>query len=311
MSKNGSVGWGFAPGTFGELLYGALDDVPFLVTLPIPWGTRATFSGGGDQLTVWPAHRRKARMAAELLLDHWGQPPGGVLVVQSTLPIGKGMASSSADMVASLRAVAAYCNKRVTPAVMAELCARIEPTDGIMFPGVVALDPIRGHLLERLGPSPGVVIVGVLGHGRINTEDHHRRRLPYERHHQDRLRQALMLARQGLDERRVDLLGDAGRISAEVEWERGQDPSIESLMQIADSEKTGLLIAHSGTVRGLLVDGRTPRAVLRRLEQKLWALNAGPVYRIPVEDPRSDSLTGRDVWCAPEYPSGAEPKVPQ
>ncbi len=274
-------GWGFAAGTFGELVQGQIDDIPFLITLPIAWGTRATFvATDGDVLEVWPSHRKKALQAAELALDAWHKPHGGVLVVQSTLPVGKGMASSSADIVASIRAVGAFYGQRLSPGQIAQWAAQVEPTDGIMYPNVVAFNPLTGQLLERFGPMPPALILGVLGHGRINTEDHHRHRMPYRADHQQRLKEALKIARLGIEQRDVGLLGKAGRISAEVAYEREPDAALLAFLELAARDDLGVIIGHSGTVRGLLLPSPSPYGVLRKLEQRLWGLNAGPVHRL-------------------------------
>jgi uncharacterized protein involved in propanediol utilization len=301
VAQAGPIGWGFSAGTFGELVFGALQNTSFLITLPIPWGTRATFAHDpGASLNVWPSYRHKARRAVEELLRQWDKPIGGQLVIQSSLPVGKGLASSSADIVASCRACAAFFGRKITSAEIARISAAIEPTDGIMFPGVVAFDPIRGVLLERLGEAPPAMIVGVLGHGRINTEDHHRRLEPYTPEQQARLSEALQLARAGVRTKNVRLLGRAGRISATVEWERRGDDSIGALLAAAERENAGVVIGHSGTVRGLLVGMPQSRAVWRRLEQGLLPLGAGPAYRIPVAGLPAHSLSGRTLWSVPE-----------
>lgn len=289
-------GWGFASGTFGELVQGEIDNTPFLITLPIPWGTRAVFHGTPEgALELYPAHKRKARRAAELVLEEWGYPQSGVLVVQSALPVGKGMASSSADVVAVIRAVAAYWGKSLEPGDAARLAAQIEPSDGIMYPGVVALNPRTGQLLERMGPVPSALVVGVLGHGRINTEDHHRLRERYEARHQDRLKEALKWVRRGVKRRDVAALGQAGRISAEVQLERHPDEALARFLEIADQEGLGVMIGHSGTVKGALLPLPTPSAKIRRVEQRLWALDSGPVYRIQV-GPVPTRLSGKGDW---------------
>lgn len=294
VAATGTIGWGFSAGTFGELVFGAIDHTSFLITLPIPWGTRAVFvHDPRSSLEIWPAYRHKARRAVELLLAEWGKPIGGQMVIQSSLPIGKGMASSSADIVAACRACAAFFGRQLTSRDIARISAAIEPTDGIMYPGLVAFDPMRGVLLERLGSAPPAMIIGVLGHGRINTEDHHRQQEPYANSHQDRLKEALRLAREGIRGKNARLLGQAGRISAELEWERSGDPSIQSLLAIAERENVGVVIAHSGTVRGFLVGLAQGRVTWRRLEHGLRTLEAGPVYRIPVTTLPVQSLSGR------------------
>ncbi len=289
-------GRGFAPGTFGELVQGQIADTHFLITLPIPWGTSATFVGReANGIDVWPSSRRKARVAVETALEDWGKPPGGALVIRSALPVGKGMASSSADIVAALRAAAAYYGVRITAAEIARRAARVDPTDGIMYPNVVAFNPLTGDLLERLGPVPPAVIVGALGHGRVNTEDHHRLSEPYEDRHQKRLNEALQLVRCGVEARRLELLGQAGRISAEIELERQPEDDLARFLDLADGVSGGVIIAHSGTVRGVMVPQSEPSYLVRRLEQRMWGLNLGPVYRIVIGSRPPSQWSSRNV----------------
>lgn len=262
-------------------MQGELEGRPFLITWPIRWGTRAVYAASdADEVTVIPAHRKKAKLAAEALLRHWGLPTGGVLVIYSLLPVGKGMASSSADIVAALRAVAHAYHRPLTPLLAARLAASIEPTDGIMYPGVVAINPITGQLLEKLGPVPKALVIGIIGHGRVNTEEQHLRRKPYHPDHQERLAKALGRARQGLRQRDWREIGEASRISAEVEAERRPDDRIlKRVLGIAADEGWTPIIAHTGTVRGFLFSEAAESIALKRAESKLRALDEGPVYR--------------------------------
>lgn len=275
------AGWGFAPGTFGELVQGELQNTPFLVTLPIRWGTRAAFFPGRHaHVEVYPAYRSKARRAAEeaaRLLKR----PGGALSISSVIPVGKGMASSSADIVASMRAVAAAYRKTISPAHMARIAAAIEPSDGIMYPGIVAINPLTGLLLERFGPIPPAVIVGLVGPGRINTADHHRRREAYTASQQGRLAEAVRLLRKAAELRQVGLLGQAGRISAEVQAERdSEDAMLAELLAKARRENWGMVIAHTGTVRGyLFAPSELRRGAVANAEKYLRELACGPVFR--------------------------------
>lgn len=286
-SEQPKAAMGFQCGTFGELVQGELDGIPFLITLPIHWGTRATFVGREEgALEVWPGYRKKAAQAVTLALEEWNLPTSGVLIIQSTLPVGKGMASSSADIVSSLRAVARYYGRAAVPSQMARWATQVEPSDGIMYPFVSAFDPVHGVLLERFGRAPVAWVVGVLGHGHINTEDHHRHSQRYSVRHQKMLREAVKAVREGLSLGDVTRLGKAGRLSAAVELERRPDDQVLSqVMALADQLGVGMMIAHSGPVRGLLLARATPRQVFDQIERKLWALNAGPVYRIRVGVP--------------------------
>ncbi len=275
-------GWGFASGTFGELVQGELNGTPFLVTLPIRWGTRAIFiPRPGPGVEVYPPHRKKAQVAAQQVLRYFGKSQGGLLSVSSVIPIGKGMASSSADIVASMRAVSAAVGRPVSAGRMARIAARIEPSDGVMYDGVVAFNPRQGVILERWGPMPLGLIVGLVGQGRVNTEAHHRDRIPYTIEHQKKLSLALSRAREGVVRRDFTLIGEAGRLSAEVQWERGSpDELLGEILRHAADRRWGVVIAHSGTVRGFIF---SPQAVrhgqARDAERYLRSLGSGSVFR--------------------------------
>lgn len=274
-------GWGYAPGTFGEVLQGEWQDTPFLVTLPIRWGTQARFvPTEGKSVQVFPPYREKARKAAALMCREIGKP-GGYLAIASVLPMGKGLASSSADVVAAIRAVAGAYNIHLEPGYIAELAARIEPSDGIMYPGMVAFNPRQGKLLERLGPVPHGVVVGVLGPGRVNTVAHHQSWLSYTPDQQKRLMQAMEILRRAVPAGDIDGIGQAGRISAEIELEREpNDDLLAKVLHVARGEGYGVLVAHSGTARGFLFGPEAVASgVVRRAEALLTAMNRGPVHR--------------------------------
>ncbi len=275
-------GWGFASGTFGELVQGEIDDTPFLVTLPIRWGTRATFiPRSAPGVDVYPSHRKKAQKAAQLALIQMAYDGGGLLSISSVIPIGKGMASSSADIVASMRAVWAAMGKEVAPKRMARLAARIEPSDGVMYDGVVVFNPRQGTVIERWNMMPFGLIVGLVGRGRVNTEAHHRERKSYDDDHQKKLAAALDNARRGVQERDFALLGQAGRLSAEVQADRDpEDYALRLLLKESEARDWGVVIAHSGTVRGFLFSPQmVRRGYANEAERILRRIDKGAVFR--------------------------------
>ncbi|AUW95106.1 MAG: GHMP kinase [Sulfobacillus thermotolerans] len=275
------AGWGFSSGTFGELVQGVIDQTPFLVTIPIRWGTRAKFiPGENSEVVVYPRHRKKAQKAA-LLACQALKKPGGILSISSVIPIGKGMASSSADIVASMRAVAAAYDRSLLPSTMARLAAQIEPSDGVMYPHMVVFDPVKGILLEKWPMAPYAVIVGLIGPGRVNTALHHRMRESYTAHQQQRLAQALKIAREAAHARQVSQMGQAGLISAEVQWERNpEDRLLGAVIEQAHQQQWGVVTAHSGTARGYLFSPRDfHTGAILKAERFLRSLQAGPVFR--------------------------------
>ena len=94
-------GIGRAPGSFGELLQGALNDAMehFLVTLPIKCYSLAKFVPveGWLDVEVVPSSKTKSLALARRFMQLFGIKSGGQLFITSDLPEGKGLASSTAD----------------------------------------------------------------------------------------------------------------------------------------------------------------------------------------------------------------------
>ena len=87
----------------------------------------------------------------------------------SSLPIGKGMGSSTADLSAACYAVAVALNRRLTPEAVAEIALSIEPSDGTFSPGITLIDHVDGRIFERIGePFPLGLLVLDFG-GAVDT----------------------------------------------------------------------------------------------------------------------------------------------
>lgn len=68
--------------------------------------------------------------------------------------IAKGMASSTAEVAASIEATALALGKEINKSDVARIALSIEPTDGCFFPGIVLFDHREGKLYESLGNPP-------------------------------------------------------------------------------------------------------------------------------------------------------------
>jgi len=156
-----------APGTCGELVQGMLNGRHFLITCPVDLWTEIGVSGTRPREDAGEYYPKLER-AVGLCLKKWGFK-GKRLYFQrrSQLPVGKGMGSSTADIAAACSAAAKYLNMKLTAEEIAQIALRIEPTDGLMFPGVVFLITGRAGsasiwaILPRLKlPSltPGVLL---------------------------------------------------------------------------------------------------------------------------------------------------------
>ncbi|WP_151775349.1 GHMP family kinase ATP-binding protein [Streptomyces abyssomicinicus] len=258
-----STGTGTAFGTFGELLQGALpeEDGDFLVTLPVALWSMATFRPDpqATDVTVRPAGKSKALRLARMVLAESSPSIGGLLTVHSMIPEGKGLASSSADLVATARAVGRAVKSPMPPARMERLLARIEPTDGVLYPAIVAFHHRTVRLRSVLGSLPAMGIVGIDEGGSVDTVAFNRLPKPFTL--ADRHRYALLLSRLTAAVRRHDLaeVGRVSTLSARMNQELRPKASLRPMREICrEVGGLGVAVGHSGTTVGVLLDATDP-----------------------------------------------------
>ena len=93
--------FGFSYGAFGELLQGVLsNDRHFLVNLPINIKSKAYFNPqSSKKFIVYPKFKEKIKNFINLFCNYYGIVAGGYLSIESEIPIGKGLSSSTADLI--------------------------------------------------------------------------------------------------------------------------------------------------------------------------------------------------------------------
>ncbi|MGX5845213.1 GHMP family kinase ATP-binding protein [Mesorhizobium sp. ArgA1] len=253
-------------GTFGELLQGQLSigslsrDSHFLVTMPIALFARAYFipSPGIRSVTVYPSHKIKAKRLAENLVSALSVS-GGTLILQSELPEGKGLASSSADLVAAARSIASCFNRRIRTSLIEKLMAEIEPSDGVMYPGVVAYQQRSCRLFSFLGQMPPLAIVGIDEGGTIETVDYDQRRGEISASHRAQYHELLERTRSAISGGDTAAIGGIATASALLHQERVPKEHLDSMLKASeDTGALGVVVAHSGTMIGILLDRLAP-----------------------------------------------------
>jgi uncharacterized protein involved in propanediol utilization len=254
------VGVGAANGTFGELLQGVLpeNDLDFLVTFPITRSSTAEFRFASScrEVMVRPSHKTKSRLLAERILRAHGRHGGGYLTITTDLPEGKGLASSSADLVATARAVGEAMGVRLTERETESFLRGIEPSDGVMYPGIVSFYHREVRLREKLGFLPPLTIVAHDAGGRVDTVQFNQSRKPRseaEKREYAHLLRELTVAVEAGDLRTV---GDIATRSAEMSDTLSPRKHFGDLLRICrDVDGLGLVLAHSGTNLGVLLPG--------------------------------------------------------
>ncbi|TIV56421.1 hypothetical protein [Mesorhizobium sp.] len=252
-------------GTFGELLQGQVSidstrDSHFLVTMPIALFARAHFMSipGTRSVTVYPSHKVKAKQLAERLASALGVS-GGTLLLQSELPEGKGLASSSADLVAAARSIAACFNRRVHTSLIEQVMAEIEPSDGVMYPGVVAYNQRSCQLFSFLGQIPPLAIIGIDEGGTVETVDYDQRRGNISASQRDQYQELLERTCLAIPRGDTAVIGEVATTSALLHQERAPKKHLNSMLKACeDTHGLGVIVAHSGTMIGILLDRMAP-----------------------------------------------------
>jgi uncharacterized protein involved in propanediol utilization len=268
-----AVGVSSAFGTFGELLQGALPDgTDILVTLPISrWATAAfTHDRDADEVHSYPPTKSKSCRAAAAMLARYGGG-GGVIEVSSCLPEGKGLASSSADLTATVRAVGNALGVPTPPALIEELIRPIEPTDGVMYPGVVAYEHRNVALRAYLGGLPPMTVIGIDEGGVVDTVAFNRIPKNFTAAHRAEYETLLDTVTAAIVAGDVSAVGRVATRSAYLNQRLCPKRSLAAMTALsAEVGGVGVVTAHSGTTIGLLLPhdirnfaGRLATAVTR------------------------------------------------
>jgi L-threonine kinase len=247
-----------APGTCGELVQGKINGYNFLVTCPVEIYSVVSVKLNKLGKVVLNDNLDKVQSAIEKTLSFLGKPELGAEVeVSSAIPRGKGMASSTADIAAAIAAVAVAMGVDISLGDISEIALAIEPTDGIMFPGIVLFDHIRGKKCRVLGKAPELEVVIVDLGGIVDTL------IFNENPELDRLnnlkekviKSVLEKLEKALASGDNRLLGEAAVESAFANQKILFKPELEQIYNTCiKMGGFGVNIAHSGTVVGLFFE---------------------------------------------------------
>jgi L-threonine kinase len=245
------------PATCGELVQGTLDGVPCLVSCPIGRYSLAEVRLRPGEGWDVPPDAPKATAALRDGLRYLDRPElGGRLRLVTDLPRGRGYASSTADIGATLFALGQAMGQPLTSEEVAQLAVGVEPSDSTLFPGLTLFDHRGSSFHECLGPAPSLTVVVLDPGGAVDTLAFNRldhqgtlRRLAPEH------RRAFALLREGLEQRDWEALGEAVTLSACAHQAILPDPLLELALALArEVGALGVCRAHSGTLLGLLLD---------------------------------------------------------
>jgi L-threonine kinase len=253
-----------AAGTCGELVQGFTSQgAPFHVTCPIAKTATVTVTARqAAEFAITQVEPGLSKMAQalrqtailleleplEIRVEHW-----------SDLDVGKGMGSSTADIVAAARALAAIADRTLSPQQLAKIATSIESSDGSMYPGLVAFNQKTGHVLEEFAWWPQFVIVMISPPQVFNTES-------ADFSGKDRLGaefdEILSGLRAAASRRDARAFAEAATRSASINQRFVPNPYHAVLEdRVEGLGALGINVGHTGTVAGLLFDAADDSAM--------------------------------------------------
>lgn len=167
------------PGSCGEIIQGMVEDTPMLISCPINLFTKVRLFE-----TKEPELKRdlyKTRRFMENLLDRWGfgdEAKNIGIEIESSIPRGKGYASSTADLCGAYYAAASMFKKKTNTEELLAECVKIEPTDSILFKDLTLLDYKRGEKFRKLGKYREFYLLVYEGERLIDTLEFNRSNIP-------------------------------------------------------------------------------------------------------------------------------------
>lgn len=245
-------------GTCGELVQGMMNNSSFLITCPINLFSyvKVGISRISNEITCHPSMRWKSKKAARETLKFLNEKNINIdLRIRSDIPLGKGMASSTADIVGSCLGIVTLLNKKISESEIAGLALSIEPSDGTMFKGIVLFDYLKGSVVKHLGVAPPMKIVAIDIGGTINTIRFNKNDYKKIRSVQERgILKAVELVEKGIKEKNCFLIGEGATLSAVLNQQILFKKELNEIIEISkELNAYGVCVAHSGTVIGILL----------------------------------------------------------
>jgi uncharacterized protein involved in propanediol utilization len=264
------TGRGICNGSFGEILQGVLPGHrKFLVNLKIKNASRVRLqlmptayssekeARYADSYRIFP----KSYKVVRNILSDVGRHDDCLLEISSDIPVGKGCASSTADMVASIKALSAAISIALRAEYVSQMLTEIEPNDGIHFSGTAVYHHAIGELIFRSDFIPRWNILGIDFGGTIDTVKFNLMTFAWSEAQMTHYMLLLERVKRALQDGDSEELCRIATESAVLWQEINPKPGLEAAMGfMRDSGGLGVLNTHSGTYLGIIYPDGTRNA---------------------------------------------------
>lgn len=268
-------------------MQGVLPDASAFLVSGLPtrrWFSEAVLRHGGAGVTSGGLPP-KARQALRVLERQVGRRlPGDMRIeLRSNIPWGKGLSSSSTDILSVLSVADAFLGTRLCAGDLYRIAAQVEPTDPCLSDDIHVFYQhagSRGVTIEL--PPVGLIYFDAAPEARVNTLEMRGRWQGGAGAGQffSWLLRRLIAAAAVAD---YAQLFDAVTYSAEYNQQLIPLPGFAGLSRLAEESHAGVMVAHSGTIAGLLTKPEEAAELLPRVQalaesRRVGGRGASPVY---------------------------------
>lgn len=250
--------YGRCPASCGEFVQGCISEEEYLCSYAIDLYSTATLEEKLENINLGPS---KSRRAIEVVFKNFNLPikesKNISLNINSQIPIGKGMASSTADIGATIMATLSLIGKSMTSEQISKLASKIEPTDSIFIEEANIFNPLNGEVIKYLGNFRNAKVLILEPNIILNTKKIREtpNYMEIKLKNKDLIREAFCLLEDGIKKNDLNLVGQACNISSLANENIHEKVGLKEIIEISKNYGAyGVNVAHSGTVIGILLD---------------------------------------------------------
>ncbi|MGO0884348.1 GHMP family kinase ATP-binding protein [Clostridioides difficile] len=250
--------YGICPASCGEFVQGIIDNEEYLCSYAINMYSKVCIE---EKLKDINLGRHKSRIAIEKVFEKFNLPKKDTknlsLNINSKIPVGKGMASSTADIGATIKATLSLIDKDLSSEEISKLAAEIEPTDSIFINKNSIFNPLNGTVIKYLGNITNAKVI-ILEPDKVLDTMKIRMRKDYSKlkiENREIIKKSFALLEEGLKKDNLSLVGEACTLSSLANENIEKKEYLNEIIEISKRYGAyGVNIAHSGTVIGILID---------------------------------------------------------
>lgn len=250
--------YGICPASCGEFVQGMIKEKEYLSSYAINRFSKVTLEEKIDNINRGPL---KSRKAMEEVFKYFDLPKEDLknisIDIKSDIPISKGMASSTADIGATIKATLNLIGRDLNEYDICKLATKIEPTDSIYIKENTIFNPLNANVIKKLGCFDSGKVLILEPNDTLSTK-HIRKKENYiklKKQNKYIIEYAFKLLEQGIRKNDLNLIGQACNISSVANENIHKKKYLSEIMDISkEYGACGVNIAHSGTVIGILLE---------------------------------------------------------